>query len=70
MGTYNIGINEFAEKFEDFLRDLEGDISAETVSIIWNNLARKYKWNDKLIPAYNTKTFKSTRNKFKGEKNE
>jgi len=61
MGTYGINTEEFLDGhvhptikdaeyygFEDFIRDFEGDVCAETVAEAWNKLAKKYKWNDKL----------------------
>ena len=61
MGTYGIGTEEFLDGhihvtknederygFEDFLRDFEGDVCAETVAEAWNKLAKKHGWNDKL----------------------
>lgn len=62
MGTYGIGTEEFMDGhlhptknketdrygFEDFLRDFEGDVCAETVAQAWNKLAKKYGWNDTL----------------------
>ena len=62
MCTYGISTEEFLEghvhvtqkeaesyTFENFLKDFEGDISAQTVAEAWNKLAKKYDWNDRLI---------------------
>ena len=63
MGHYGIDDKEFLDGhihitknrvtdrygFEDFLRDFEGDVSADTVAEAWNKLAKKYKWADRLI---------------------
>ena len=48
MGTYNIEVEEFQDKFEEFLKSFEGDVTAECVEQSWNNLCEKYGWNDKL----------------------
>ena len=57
MGTYNISVEEFLDgiivdgerlNFEDFLYELEGDVSEGVVAEAWNKLAKKHKWNDKL----------------------
>ena len=49
MGTYSIGTEELVEKFEDFLKEQEGDICAEVIAECWNILARKFKWDENLI---------------------
>lgn len=61
MGTYGINQEEFLEGhfhitkneddyygFVDFLRDFEGDVSAETVAEAWNHLASEHEWHDRL----------------------
>ena len=62
MGTYEISTKEFLEghihpsvnkgeqhyMFEDFLRDFEGNVSAETLADAWNKLAKLYGWKDLL----------------------
>jgi len=48
MGTYGVRIEEIIEPFEEFLRNQEGDVSAEVIANAWNKLAKKYKWEDKL----------------------
>ncbi len=57
MGTYGISTEEFLDgimvgdksiTFEDFLRDLQGDVCALTVAEAWNKLAKKHKWDDNL----------------------
>ena len=62
IGTYGIGVEEFMDGhlhttknketdmygFEEFLRDFEGDISAQTVADAWNKLAEKHGWTDTL----------------------
>lgn len=63
MGTYGIDEEEFLDGhinptinkrterygFEDFLRDFEGDVGADTIAKAFNKLARKHKWNDRLV---------------------
>ena len=49
MGPYNLTLDEFVEKFEDFLQNLEGDISPELIIEAWNKLNDKYKWNEKIV---------------------
>ena len=49
MGTYGLRAEEIIDAFEEFLGAQEGDISANELAKAWNKLARKYKWNDKLI---------------------
>lgn len=46
MGTYNIKLDEFLNKFEGFLQGFEGDVCAELISDAWNRLADKYHWTD------------------------
>lgn len=46
MGTYNITLEEFIDKFEEFLTGFEGDCCAELVADSWNRLCDKYHWND------------------------
>lgn len=60
MGTYGISCEEFLDGhfrvtknkdtdwfgFEEFLRDFEGEVCAETVAQAWNELAKKYGWAD------------------------
>lgn len=62
MGTYGIDTEEFLNGhmhvtmnketdgygFEDFLRDFEGDVCAETVADAYNILAKKHGWQDRL----------------------
>lgn len=48
MGTYKIDDEEFINRFEEFLRDFEGEVDVETLVIAWNKLSRKYKWNEYL----------------------
>lgn len=62
MGTYGINEEEFLDGhlhptinketyrygFEDFLRDFEGDVCAETVADAWNKLSKKHGWKDYL----------------------
>ncbi len=62
IGTYGIGVEEFMDGhlhttknkvtdrygFEDFLRDFEGEVSAQTVADAWNKLSEKYGWVDTL----------------------
>ncbi len=57
MGTYGISGEEVLDgimvngrrlTFEDFLHGFEGDVSAEAVAEAWNNLAKRYKWKDRL----------------------
>jgi len=47
MGTC-IGVKEFASKFEEFLRSLEGDVSAEVIAKVWNELTEENGWKDRL----------------------
>lgn len=49
MGEYMIPADEFIDGFEDFLRNFEGNVSAECVAEAWNRLAEKYEWSDKLF---------------------
>ncbi|MCK5018115.1 MAG: hypothetical protein KAS32_13745 [Candidatus Peribacteraceae bacterium] len=51
MGTYNITVEEFQDKFEEFLKsfDGEGDVTADCIRQSWNNICDKYGWTDKLI---------------------
>lgn len=63
MGTYGISTEEFMDGhihitrnkdtdyygFEEFLKDFEGEVCAETVTEAWNKLADKYEWNDRLV---------------------
>ena len=49
MGIYVCGVDDIEDKFEEFLRDCEGDVHAETVAKCWNKMAKKYKWNDNLV---------------------
>lgn len=50
MGTYNITVEEFQDKFEKFLNSFsgEGDVTAECIEQSWNNLCDKHGWTDKL----------------------
>lgn len=57
MGTYGVSGDEFLEgiivnnrrlSFESFLHRFEGDVSAKAVAEAWNNLAKRYKWKDRL----------------------
>lgn len=62
MGTYGINKDEFLDGhlrpteedccgrygFEDFLKEFEGDVSAQTVADAWNKLSKKHKWGDTL----------------------
>lgn len=49
MGTYGITKEELIDNFEEFLQSQEGDISASTIAECWNELSRKYKWDENLI---------------------
>jgi len=46
MGTYGVKAEELLDKFEDFLREQEGDISADTIAKCWNLLSKKYEWKN------------------------
>ncbi|GAG20454.1 unnamed protein product [marine sediment metagenome] len=48
MGVYGVKVEELVSPLEDFLGNMEGDVSAETMAKAWNKLAKKYKWKDKL----------------------
>lgn len=49
MGMYMVGYKEILDNgFEDFLRSLEGDVSASELAKAWNFLAKKYGWQDTL----------------------
>jgi len=48
MGTYGITKEDMLDDFEKFLRDQEGDVHAITVVECWNELAKKYDWQDNL----------------------
>ena len=48
MGTYNITLEEFEDKFEKFLKNFEGDVCADLVADGWNRLCDKYHWTDYL----------------------
>lgn len=48
MGTYGCTVDDVIDKFEDFLQECEGDVSAVVIAKCWNILARKNKWNDNL----------------------
>lgn len=49
MGIYVCGKDDVIDKFEDFLTSCEGDVHAVTIAKCWNDLARKYKWEDNLV---------------------
>lgn len=48
MGTYGVRVEELIEPLENFLKDQEGEVSADTMAKAWNELAKKWKWKDKL----------------------
>ena len=48
MGIYNVKVIELVTPLENFLGDIEGDVSAETMAKAWNKLAKKHGWRDKL----------------------
>jgi len=49
MGIYKLSTDEIMKSFEAFLRDQEGDVSAEIIAKAWNKLADKYGWKDRLV---------------------
>ena len=49
MGTYNITVEEFVDKFEELLKTFEGDVTADCIAESWNLLCEKHGWNDQLI---------------------
>ena len=48
MGIYGVRPEELLEPFEEFLREQEGQVSAYTIVKVWNTLADKYNWKDKI----------------------
>lgn len=48
MGTYNIAVDEIVDEFRKFLKEQEGDVSAETIAEAWNQIALEEEWNDRL----------------------
>jgi uncharacterized protein with PIN domain len=49
MGTYGVTVDDLLDKFDEFLHDQEGDISAQTIAECWNILAARNDWPDKLF---------------------
>jgi hypothetical protein len=47
-GVYVIPAEELIPMFESFLRDLEGDVTAQSMAETWNFLSDKYGWGDYL----------------------
>lgn len=48
MGTYNTSAEEIRESFEKWLKDNseQGDISAEIIAEVWNEIAKESDWTD------------------------
>jgi len=49
MGNYGVNAEELMPKLDEFLKDLEGDTSAEEIAKAFNMLAEKYEFPDKLL---------------------
>jgi len=52
MGTYRVTVPDFVEVFEEFLRNIEGDVSAECVAESWNLIAERQCWTDRLSASF------------------
>ena len=48
MGHYIIPLEEFLPLFEQFLQEVEGDVTAEVMAEAWNMLSEQYGWGDYL----------------------